>query len=382
MKAITISITDLVTQKRSTPVQEAHSTAGSTDHSICTEYLDPTLLDETAIESVKAFLDQGESKNTTRTYNSSMRYWHAWFGLRYGRPLSFPVPSTAVIQFIIDHLEHVHPDGYESYDLPEVIDQALVRLGVKARTGAQSLNTVLLRLAMLSTAHRTQKLKSPTQEDNVLELLRRIRAGFASRGIEPKSKPALTRDLLQKLLNTCDRSLEGIRDRAILLFAFSSGGRRRSEVTEARVSNLHAAEGNTYIYRMGRSKTDPTGQQLAACNLKPITGTAASAVAEWLAVSGITEGFLFRRIKMGKMTSERLSDDAVTYMVKKRAREAGLSGDFVAHSLRSGFVTEAGRQNVPLREVMAMTGHRSVNTVLRYFQPGAMQSSRAARVFD
>lgn len=41
---------------------------------------------------------------------------------------------------------------------------------------------------------------------------------------------------------------------------------------------------------------------------------------------------------------------------------AGLSGDFSAHSLRSGFVTEAVRQDVPLAE--AMTGHRTVQSLM------------------
>jgi hypothetical protein len=36
---------------------------------------------------------------------------------------------------------------------------------------------------------------------------------------------------------------------------------------------------------------------------------------------------------------------------------AGLKGDYSAHSLRLGFMTEAGRRNV---EAMALTGHRSV----------------------
>ncbi|MCY1433547.1 Phage integrase family protein [compost metagenome] len=60
---------------------------------------------------------------------------------------------------------------------------------------------------------------------------------------------------------------------------------------------------------------------------------------------------------------------------------AGLDGDWAAHSLRSGFVTEAGRQGVPLGEVMAMTEHRSVGTVMGYFQAGALLNSRATALF-
>jgi hypothetical protein len=41
-------------------------------------------------------------------------------------------------------------------------------------------------------------------------------------------------------------------------------------------------------------------------------------------------------------------------------------------------VTEAGRQNVPLGEAMALTGHRSVQTFLRYFKSGTVQYTQAA----
>jgi integrase len=62
-------------------------------------------------------------------------------------------------------------------------------------------------------------------------------------------------------------------------------------------------------------------------------------------------------------------------------RLAGIEGDFSAHSLRSGFVTEAGRQNIPLAETMAMTGHHSVATVLGYFRTQSVLSSAAAKLF-
>jgi hypothetical protein len=74
-----------------------------------------------------------------------------------------------------------------------------------------------------------------------------------------------------------------------------------------------------------------------------------------------TEGPLFRRLyKGGRVGTGALSADQVARIVQRRAHLAGMEGDWAAHSLRSGFVTEAGRQGVPLGEVMAMTEHRSV----------------------
>jgi hypothetical protein len=43
-------------------------------------------------------------------------------------------------------------------------------------------------------------------------------------------------------------------------------------------------------------------------------------------------------------------------------------------------MTEAGRQNIALAEAMALTGHRSVQTALHYYQPGAVQHTRTANL--
>jgi len=50
---------------------------------------------------------------------------------------------------------------------------------------------------------------------------------------------------------------------------------------------------------------------------------------------------------------------AVRDIVKERCALAGVDGSFRAHSLRAGFVTEAGRQNMPLPETMATRGTRA-----------------------
>nr|WP_225428091.1 tyrosine-type recombinase/integrase [Dyella tabacisoli] len=63
-----------------------------------------------------------------------------------------------------------------------------------------------------------------------------------------------------------------------------------------------------------------------------------------------------------------LSPAAVGEIVQRRARLAGLEGDFSGHSLCSGFVTEASRQGVSLPAIMAMTEHRAVSSVMGYFQ--------------
>jgi integrase len=69
-------------------------------------------------------------------------------------------------------------------------------------------------------------------------------------------------------------------------------------------------------------------------------------------------------------------------IVKERCAMAGVEGEFSAHSLRAGFVTEAGRQNMSLPETMAMTGHQGVATVMGYFRAENALGSKVSRMLD
>jgi len=181
------------------------------------------------------------------------------------------------------------------------------------------------------------------------------------------------------LLETCDASLAGLRDRALLLFAFSSGGRRCSEVTAATMENTRR-DGANYIFTLAHSKTNQSGVDRPK-NEKPVAGRAADALTTWLAAATIKAGPIFRRVRRGNVVGEPLSPSAVRDIVKKRCLLAGMEEDFSAHSLRSGFVTEAGRQQIPLGETMDLTGHRSTASVVGYFRKHSM-NSKASHLLD
>ncbi|MDH0850293.1 MULTISPECIES: site-specific integrase [Delftia] len=337
-------------------------------------------LEPAARQAVRELMHEGESANTRNSYQSAMRYWSAWHALRFDRQMQLPLDVPCVLQFIIDHAQRQTGAGLAS-EMPMHIDRALVEAGYKAREGPLSHNTLVHRMAVLSKAHQVHGLANPCQDGAVRELMSRTRKAYARRGEQPAKKDALTRDLLEQLLQTCDDSLRGRRDRALLLFAWSSGGRRRSEVAGADMRHLRSVGPQEFIYTLAHSKTNQSGRD-APENHKPVTGRAAQALADWLRAAAIQEGPIFRRIRKGGHVGEPLSPAAVRDIVKQRCALAGVEGDFSAHSLRSGFVTEAGRQNVPLPDTMALTGHSSVNTVLGYFRADSALSNRAARLLD
>jgi hypothetical protein len=58
------------------------------------------------------------------------------------------------------------------------------------------------------------------EQPRVRELRARTRRGYANRGALAARKPSLTREPLEAQSATCDDSLAGLRDRALLLITF------------------------------------------------------------------------------------------------------------------------------------------------------------------
>jgi len=333
-----------------------------------TPALRPNEVSDVTAAAVQELLREGESRNTQASYRSALRYWAAWFALRYGQRIVLPVPAPAVLQFVVDHAERTTDKGLK-HELPAAIDRALVAGGYKGKTGALALSTLEHRISVLSKTHQLRELANPCQTPQVRELMAMTRRAYAKRGVTVRKKDALTRDPLMAVLATCDESLRGLRDRAILLFAWSTGGRRRSEVGSADLRALKDAGAGDFTFWLAHSKTEQSGGDRPE-NYKPVVDEAAQALRAWLQAAGITDGAMFRRVRKGGHVGEALSAAAVRDIVKERCKLAGLDGDFSAHSLRSGFVTEAGRQNVSLADTMALTGHRSVDSVVGYARAG------------
>lgn len=345
-----------------------------------TSPLDLATLDAASQAAAAAFVAAGTAANTVRSYRSALAYWAAWLSGRYGHTLgAAPLPPAVVVQFVLDHLARPAENGGWAHSLPPILDAALVDAGVKGHPGALAFNTVRHRLAVLASWHRVRDWDAPTENAAVKTLLRQARKAQVRHGVSVHKKTALVVEPLQALLATCTDGVRGVRDRALLLLAWSSGGRRRSEVVGLQVGDVRPLDADTWLVALGATKTDTSGMRRE----KPVSGEAAQALAAWLAAAPANTGPLFRRVyRGGRIGTTTLTGDHVARLVQRRAKLAGLEGDWAAHSLRAGFVTEAGRQGISLGEVMAMTEHRGVGTVMGYFQAGSLLSSRASNLLE
>ncbi|SEP22976.1 Phage integrase family protein [Rhizobium tibeticum] len=203
-----------------------------------------------------------------------------------------------------------------------------------------------------------------------------------------KSAKAVTGDVLSRLLATCESdSLRDLRDRAILMVAFASGGRRRSEIAGLRREQLTVEppiavpDGPplpSLAIHLGRTKTS-TGEQ---DDIVYLTGRPVEALNAWMTAAKIESGSVFRAIgRWGTVSRRAIDPQSVNAIIKQRVEMAGLEpGEFSAHGLRSGYLTESANRGIPLPEAMEQSRHRSVQQASSYYNSATRRSGRAARL--
>jgi integrase len=113
-----------------------------------------------------------------------------------------------------------------------------------------------------------------------------------------------------------------------------------------------------------------------------VVGRPVEALPAWLVFSNIDAGPVFRRIdKWGNIGVGALDPQSVNAMIKSRCAIAELDpGEFSAHGLRSGYLTQAAREGVSLLEAMQLSRHRSVQQASRYYNEAQIARGRAARL--
>lgn len=90
---------------------------------------------------------------------------------------------------------------------------------------------------------------------------------------------------------------------------------------------------------------------------------------------------MFRGIDCHGNLSPALVGRGIHRIVRRLVVSAGLPAkEFGAHSLRSGFITQAAREGITLPEAMAISGHRSLAVAWTYYQAGHVLDNPAARI--
>lgn len=295
----------------------------------------------------KQFIIESTSAATRKAYRSDLRIFADWCNVR-NLPAMPTTPET-VSDFLADQAN----DGI-------------------------SPSTLNRRIAAIQYAHEAAGLESPTKAKLVSSTLKGIRRAT---GAKPEKKAAATTDKVYQMIARCDVStLQGKRDKAILLLGFA-GAFRRSELAGLELADIEfVTDGAKVTIRKSKTDQEAQGQTIAIYNGRlNVVGI----LQEYIRAAGITEGALFRPItKGGNLRNQPITDKSISETVKRYAAAAGLDPDqFAGHSLRAGFITSAAEAGANLFKIMDVSRHKSVQTVKGYVRNAEMFKDHAGSSF-
>ena len=285
-------------------------------------------------------LQNSKANNTVRAYKSDFNN----FGLFCAQNGFKSLPSEPKIVSL--YITHLSSKGIKM----STLKRRLVSIGVIHKLKGHYLDT-----------------KHPVIIENIMGIKRR-------KGSIQKGKKPLLINNLKKIINAIDEhnteNIKKFRDRSIILMGFS-GGFRRNEIVSLDYDDLDFVNEGLKI-SIKRSKTDQFGEG-SIKGLPYFDNTQYCPVLSlknWIEISRIRSGPLFRRFSKGtKLSEKRLTDQTVALLIKKYLKIAGIdSKNYSGHSLRSGFATSAAEAGVEERNIMSMTGHKSPEMVRRYIK--------------
>ncbi len=259
---------------------------------------------------------------------------------------------------------------------PKVISLYLTYLS----SNNAKISTLKRRLVSIGVIHRLKGHYLDTKHPAIIENIMGIKRRKGS--IQKGKKPILIRHL-KLIINVIDEQkkeeIKKLRDRTIILIGFS-GGFRRNEIVLLDHDDLEFVPEGLKI-NIKSSKTDQFGEGSVKA-LPYFDGSKycpVNSLKEWLNVSKITSGPVFRRFNKGsKLSENRLTDQTVALLIKEYLQLAGIDNkNYSGHSLRSGFATSAAESGAEERSIMAMTGHKSTEMVRRYIKEADLFKNNA-----
>lgn len=176
----------------------------------------------------------------------------------------------------------------------------------------------------------------------------------------PKRLPkALTIEEVSRLINACDESITGIRNRALLELLYATGA-RVSEVVSLNVTDISRSEDSVVTVKVkgkgGKERFVPVGSY------------AQNALDQYLVRSRpiLLKKSNVSALFLNESLGTRLSRQSGWQVVKDSAERAKITSEVSPHSLRHSFATHLLDGGADIRVVQELLGHSSVTTTQIY----------------
>ncbi len=305
----------------------------------------PALLGLTAIEAtrIQTAIDAALAPTTKTVYAYAWHRWQTW-AVDRGVP-ALPADPVAVCAYLTERA-----------------------------AGGASAATIDSACSSIGHEHRRRALPDPLSHTGLQQVRRGLRRTLGA-GPRRLARPLDVSDILA-MVNAIDRTTaKGVRDAAIILFGFASA-LRRSELAALTLADIETKPSGLLVHvRQSKTDTEARGEVVGVAHGRHAVTDPIAALGGWLPLRGSAAGPLFTSMRYthrtGATTLDPLSGDAISRMLRERARVAGLPAERVTgHSLRAGHATAAALAGVSIDRIAAQTRHKRVAVLIeRYIRP-------------
>jgi integrase len=325
---------------------------------------------------VEDALRESLAENTWRAYAADWRRWSTWAGEHDLDAM--PAAPLDLARYLVDQAAHL------------------------------TIGTLTRRLSAISKAHLLAGHADPGDDPAVREVLRGLRRQHGTTG---RGAPPLWTSDIERLIAATHvvpnrswgdgQGTAEVRDRALLLLAFTSA-LRRSELAALDLADLEADPAGMVVH-VRRSKTDQTSEgdyvgipyagRPGLCAVRAVQAWTTRLSELVAADAAPMAGPLFRPVdsrgRLGSLGAARLGPDArispgaVRDALVRRTTAAGLTpahGDrgYTAHSTRAGFATQAAANGASERAIMDQGRWKSLAVARSYIRRGSVFTDNAA----
>ena len=235
------------------------------------------------------------------------------------------------------------------------------RFAMSEQYAAQTVNTWLSAVrSFFSFLVATERLPS-----NPASEIKSVKRSHSTR----HKRDALTPAEVLSLLDTCEDSTLGIRDRAMItLMAYCA--LRIVEVHRANIDNLGSQSDRMVLEVWGKGRDEADELVIIPVSQEPV-------IRQWVSKRSLLRPKpdeigdpLFLSLS-NRTRGTRLSRRSISQVVRGKIREVGAVGKVSPHSLRHSAITQAIQGGARPMQVRALARHQSFETTLNYIHEAA-----------
>ena len=274
-------------------------------------------------KQIKLFLeflenDKKLSENTLQSYRRDIIQFEEYL---YSERLSYSKRNQQEIKKYIEYLK---------------------KIGKKTSTISRNLASIRSFYQFLL---RTKKVKvDPTD-------------GMQSPKIEKKAPSILSTDEVELLLEQpSDADLKGVRDKAMLEFAYATG-MRVTEIISLNISDVNFEQSYVVCNSVGKKRNIPLG----TISLKALQEYVKNA--RPIMIKSEDEEALFVNVN-----GKRLTRQGFWKIIKYYKEQAHINKDITPHILRHSFATHLLQNGADLKSIQMMLGHSDISSTQVYMQ--------------